>query len=291
MPDLDIIQQPMISVLMTAYNREKYIAEAIESVLNSTWQNFELIIVDDVSQDNTYEIAKKYAQNDKRIRVYKNSTNLGDYPNRNAAASYAQGKYIKYLDADDKLYPYGLEIMVKSMEQYPNAQWGLMSIPQDDDRQFPLLLKPVEIYRRHYFNTNRCVNYPHLFHKAPLSSIIKKDAFDKLGGFKHVRHYGDSDLWQRLAMYYPVLILQDGLVWWRGGDNSQESSKRKKKVHLPVLTFNNFIENLLHEDCPLSVEEKNAALKICRNRVDRLIMHHIKHGRMNVAYQLYKLKK
>lgn len=284
-------EQLLVSVLMTAYNREEYIAEAIESVLNSTWKNFELIIVDDVSQDNTYAIAKKYAEKDNRIRLYKNETNLGDYSNRNKAASYAKGKYIKYLDADDKLYPYGLEIMVKSMDENPDAQWGLMSIPQDDDRQFPLLLQPVEIYRRHYFNTNRSVNYQYIFHKAPLSAIIKKEVFDKAGGFKDVRHYGDSDLWQRLARYYPVLILQDGLVWWRGGDSSQESSKRKKKVHLPVITINNFIENLLHEDCPLSATEKEQAISICRKRADRFILHHIKHGRFSIAYQLYKLKK
>ncbi len=284
-------QQPLISVLMTAYNRGKYIAEAIESVQGSTWQNFELIIVDDVSQDDTYSIALQYAERDSRIRVYKNDTNLGDYPNRNMAASYATGKYLKYLDADDKLYPYGLEIMIRSMEDHPAAQWGLMSIPQDDDRQFPLLLQPVEIYRRHYFNSNRSVNYPHLFYKAPLSSIIKKEAFDEVGGFKDVRHYGDSDLWQRLAMHYPVLIMQDGLVWWRGGDSSQESSKRKKKLHLPIVTINNFIENILHKDCPLSDKEKKEAVAICRMRADRIILHHIKHGRLNVAYQLFKLKK
>ena len=70
-----------------------------------------MIIVDDVSQDDTYSVAMRYAEQDSRISVYKNDTNLGDYPNRNMAASYAKGKYLKYLDADDKLYPYGLEII------------------------------------------------------------------------------------------------------------------------------------------------------------------------------------
>lgn len=283
-------EQPLVSILMTAYNRGKYIAEAIESVLSSTWQDFELIIVDDVSQDDTYLIAMQYAEQDGRIRVYKNDVNLGDYPNRNMAATYATGKYLKYLDADDKLYPYGLEIMIRSMEDNPTAQWGLMSIPQDNDRQFPFLLQPVEIYRRHYFNNKRSVNYPHLFHKAPLSSIIKKKVFDEVGGFKNVRHYGDSDLWQRLAMYYPVLVMQDGLVWWRGGDSSQESSKRKKKLHLPIITINNFIENIRHKDCPLSDKEKEEAVAICCKRADKIILHHLKHGRLGIAYSLYKLK-
>ncbi|HEY9178964.1 MAG TPA: glycosyltransferase family 2 protein, partial [Flavipsychrobacter sp.] len=185
-------EQPLVSVLMTAYNRERYIAEAIESVLGSTYQNFELIVVDDVSKDNTLAIARTYAEKDKRITVYKNESNLGDYPNRNKAASYAKGKYIKYLDADDKLYPYGLEIMVGIMEQ-ASAQWGLMSIPQDDNRQFPIVLQPAEIYRRHYFNKDRSVNYPHIFYKAPLSAIIRKEAFDRVNGFNNVQHFGDSD--------------------------------------------------------------------------------------------------
>src|SRR4051812_47750099 len=92
---------PLVSVLMTSYNREKYIAQAIESVIASTYSNLELIIVDDCSKDSTVSIARSYAENDKRVKVYVNEKNLGDYPNRNKAASYATGKYLKYVDADD----------------------------------------------------------------------------------------------------------------------------------------------------------------------------------------------
>lgn len=284
-------EQPLVSVLMTVYNRENSIAESIQSVLDSTYSNFELIIVDDVSKDNSYGIALEYAKKDDRIRVFKNEKNLGDYPNRNQAASYARGKYLKYVDGDDKLYPYGLEIIVKNMEQYPEAGWGLMSIPQDNDRQFPILLQPVEIYRRHYFNTNPAVNYPHVFHKAPLSSIIKKEAFDKVNGFRSLQHYGDSDLWQRLAMFFPMLLMQDGMVWWRGGDVTQESSKRKKKPLLPAITNNNFIENVLNENCPLTPEEKQKAVAFYRARTHKLVLHHIKHLRFNIAYEMNKLNK
>ncbi len=77
--------QSLISILMTAYNREHYITEAIESVLASTYQNWELIIVDDGSKDDTVSIAKSYAAEDARIKVHVNEKNLGDYPNRNRA--------------------------------------------------------------------------------------------------------------------------------------------------------------------------------------------------------------
>src|SRR5690348_3619706 len=73
---------PIVSVLMTAYNREKYISQAIESVLRSSLTNFELIIVDDVSKDRTVEIARNYAAKDNRVLVFVNEKNLGDYGNR-----------------------------------------------------------------------------------------------------------------------------------------------------------------------------------------------------------------
>lgn len=281
----------MVSILMTAYNRGKFIAEAIESVLNSTYQHFELIIVDDVSTDDTYEIASSYAAKDDRISVYKNEKNLGDYPNRNQAASYAKGEYLKYLDADDKLYPFGLEIMIKNMAQFPDATWGLMSLVQDDDRQFPFVLQPHDIYKRHYFNTNPSVNTAQVFHKAPLSAIIKRSAFEAVGGFKPVRHYGDSDLWQRLAWKNPLVLMQDGLVWWRGGDGIQESSKRKSKPELPVITNNNFIENIVSEDCPLTLDEKKAAIAQCRRKIKITILLHAKRGDIGTALKLNKLFK
>src|SRR5579862_7767811 len=157
-------EQPFVSVLMTAYNREKYVAEAIESVLKSSYKNFELIIVDDRSSDNTLAVAKKYEQNDSRVRIYLNEKNLGDYPNRNQAASYAQGKYLKYVDADDYIYPWGLELMVRMMEQHPEAGWGLCSLPQVVERPYPFVLDSREAFLHHYGGLE-------IFNKAPLSAI------------------------------------------------------------------------------------------------------------------------
>jgi glycosyltransferase involved in cell wall biosynthesis len=82
---------PLVSVLMTAFNREEYIAEAIESVLGQTLADFELIISDDCSTDRTLEIANAFARRDGRIRVLRNASNLGDYPNRRCAAALARG--------------------------------------------------------------------------------------------------------------------------------------------------------------------------------------------------------
>ena len=232
-----MINTPLVSVLMTAYNREKYIAEAIESVMASTYQNWELIIVDDRSKDRTVEIAKKYEAKDKRIKVYINEKNLGDYPNRNKAASYAKGKYLKYVDADDMIYPNGLEIMVKYMEQFPEAALGL-SRPDNDLKPFPYILSPKESIKEHFEKS--------LFTNAPTSTIIKKEAFDNIDGFSGTQYIGDTELWLKIGSKYPVLIFMRGLTWWRGHEDQQIKQEAEKteplinRFNLALDTIKNF---------------------------------------------------
>src|SRR5580692_3062565 len=141
---------PLISVLMTSYNREKYIAESIKSVLASTYGDFELIIVDDCSTDRTVDIARSFANQDERVKVFVNDRNLGRFANRNLAAEYAKGTYLKYLDSDDLIYPSGLQTLADMMEGFPEAGYGLCSLEQDDDRIFPFILSPREAYERHF---------------------------------------------------------------------------------------------------------------------------------------------
>ncbi|MBS1974696.1 MAG: glycosyltransferase family 2 protein, partial [Bacteroidetes bacterium] len=211
---------PLVSILMTAYNREKYIAEAIESVLASTYAHFELIIVDDGSKDNTVAIARGYAEKDPRVRVFVNEKNLGDYPNRNKAAGYATGKYLKYVDADDAIYYWGLQAEVEMMERFPEAAYGLDDIFQDDNRIFPYMLHPAEAYDAYY---NRKMG---IFDKAPTSCIIKRDVFIEEKGFKPLRMVGDCEMWHRLSLKYLVLLMPSGIIWSRGHHDS-ESGKLK----------------------------------------------------------------
>ncbi|OJW97635.1 MAG: hypothetical protein BGO70_07555 [Bacteroidetes bacterium 43-93] len=229
---------------MTSYCREKYIANAIESVLASTYVNFELVIVDDGSTDKTVEIAQSYAAKDKRIKFFVNEKNLGDYPNRNRAASLASGKYLKYVDSDDYIYPHGLQVLVSMMEANPDAGWGLCSLIQDIRQPFPLLLSPKEAYEYNY-------DGPGLFHKAPLSSIIRKDVFDRVGGFSKIRMVGDFDMWHRLAQKNPVLLMPDGIVWYREHDEQEVNSRKKFAVTYSDIKF----KYLLSPDCPLERSE------------------------------------
>ena len=168
-----------VSILTTVYNREKYLAACIDSVLASGYQNWELIIVDDVSTDNSVSIARAYEKKDVRIKVYVNDKNLGDYPNRNKAASYAKGKYLKYLDADDLIYPRGLEVMVHTMEQFPEAALGISQkvvedVKVDDVVTSNIIVKEIDVGKRE----KKIKEY--LGRKYKYSDLTSKTKRDKL---------------------------------------------------------------------------------------------------------------
>jgi glycosyltransferase involved in cell wall biosynthesis len=231
---------------MTAYNREKYIGQAIESVLASSYTNFELIIVDDRSRDQTVEIAYSFAARDSRIKVYVNEANLGDYPNRNKAASYAQGKYLKYVDADDMLYDYGLDVMVRFTEMFPESGFGLGCYPSDD-RPFPYLLTPREIYLESFGKGNH-------FDRAPGSGFIKNEVFRAVGGFSGKRMIGDYEFWFKISRYYSMVKLPLDLYWNRLHPD-QESKTEYARKNYAMLRKEVLESALSHPECPLTSEE------------------------------------
>jgi glycosyltransferase involved in cell wall biosynthesis len=213
---------------MTAYNREKYIEEAIESVLASSYQNLELIVVDDCSKDRTVEIARTYAAKDDRVKVFVNETNLGDYPNRNRAASLAQGEYIKYVDSDDVMFPSCLKKMVAPMIQFPEAGYGICSVI---DTNTQICTSPRETYLEHFGSFGH-------FDRSPGGSIIKKSAFDKVGGFSGIRQVGDFEFWLKIGCYYPMVKVPFEVYWVRdheGQESRVNNNKEKLKMKLEVL--------------------------------------------------------
>lgn len=105
----------LVSIIMPAYNAEKYIADAIKSVLEQTYPYFELIIVDDASQDRTVEIVSSF--NDERIKLIRHKTNQGPGGARNTALEVAKGKWMTILDADDQYIPNRLEVLVRAARE------------------------------------------------------------------------------------------------------------------------------------------------------------------------------
>lgn len=117
-----------VSVLMPNYNCEKYLPEAIESILNQSFTDFEFIIVDDCSTDGSWEIIQEYAAKDTRIVAVKNDMNLWISWNRNKLLKLATAKYIVWQDSDDISLQYRIQKQYEYMESHPNvwiSWWGL----------------------------------------------------------------------------------------------------------------------------------------------------------------------
>jgi glycosyltransferase involved in cell wall biosynthesis len=112
-------KNPKLSVIMSVHNGEKYLREAIESILNQTFTDFKFIIINDGSTDNSLAIIRSY--DDKRIRILNNGTNIGLTKSLNKALKQAKGKYIARQDADDVSLPDRFEAQLKYFVQYPEV--------------------------------------------------------------------------------------------------------------------------------------------------------------------------
>lgn len=234
---------PIVSILMTAYNRERFIGEAIESVLLSDFPDFELIITDDKSEDSTLEIALSYAAIDPRIRVIENKQNLGDYPNRNHAAKYALGKYLKFVDSDDLLYKSGLKYCVSCMERFPESSWAII-FPNEIATEY--LLEPREAIFSHFFKEP--------FLKAgPGQTILNRTFFDNVG--KYPIKYGPAnDMYFNLkaASIANTLVMKDDFLFYRRHGNQQQSDQFSY-----LYNYNKYLKDALDElDLPLYLNEK-----------------------------------
>ena len=109
------VEQPLVSIIMPAYNAELHIAESIESVISQTYSNWELLITDDRSTDNTQQIINEYAIKDQRIRQFINEQNGGAGVARNNSIKQANGRFIAFLDADDLWLPEKLTKQISFM--------------------------------------------------------------------------------------------------------------------------------------------------------------------------------
>jgi len=242
---------PLISVLMTSFNRGQYIAEAIESVLASTYMNFELIIVDDCSSDNTLNIARSYEMVDKRIKVYQNPINLSQFGNRNKAASYAKGEFLKYVDSDDIIYPYTLRMMVDGMLQFPKSDLGFCLTTGTCKKPFPYQLDSREAYKQHFFEGAPIF-------VGPSGLIIKRKAFEAVDGFEEFGMPSDNHLTLKIAAQSPVVAMPRDLFWWR--QHVGQVFQQNKKNYYNILNNYNYVRDILINYSPLSKKENNKLL-------------------------------
>ena len=256
--------RPAVSVLVTVYNRKAYISACLDSILASTWQDFEVVVVDDGSTDGSVAVAESYAARHPRIRFFRNEKNLGDYPNRMRAAELAQGKYLKYVDADDLIYPHSLAIMVEAMEAYPEAALGLSHSLPEDELPYPWLLSPEKSWRKQFLGRG-CLSC------GPSGAILRRDAFFEVGGFRDWGVLNDIDLWCRMSARWPLVLLPPGLVWWRRHEGQEFTKGDAAMVYLEG-GYRLAMEALDSSECPLNRDERTTALARARQHQARKIL-------------------
>lgn len=197
---------PEVSVIIPTYNRAQSLSRAIQSVLNQTYQNFELIIVDDMSRDNTEEVIKNF--NDSRIKYFRHEVNLGGSAARNTGIKRSAGKYLAFLDSDDEWLERKLELQVNAMESRPSDAWGgvYCSFIYTDRKDG--LVEAVK-----YGNLKKDVLNQEANLCAGSTLLVSKSVIDDIGLFdeKFKRHQ-DLEFLVRFFRKYKVLVVREPLV-------------------------------------------------------------------------------
>ncbi len=221
--------QPLVSIIIPAYNAELYIAETINSIVFQTHSNWELIIVNDGSKDKTEGIIQSFLK-DKRIQ-YHYQENAGVSVARNNGYHFSSGKYVAFLDADDLWVPHRLKKMLEKFQQ--EASLGLVHsymqiINENSERQQEFhkgkeghLLESLLLW-------NGC-NIP-----APSSILVKREVLERVGGFdKDLSTAADQEFFFRVANSYKVGMCKEVLGLYRvHGNNMHQNVSNMEKDHI-----------------------------------------------------------
>ena len=242
------MREPLVSIVTTSFNRAHYLGSTIESVLAQDHADFEYVIIDDCSPDDSLGVARSY-EGDPRLRVIANATNLGDYGNRNKGLSLARGKYVKFVDCDDLLYPHCVGAMLEVAEAFPDAG-VVFSTRERPPWRYPVQLSPEQVYRLHFTAGG-------VLHQGALSSLLRRDAILAVGGFPDI-YTGDVACWLNLAREYPVALMGGGLFWWREHAGQLSETLRSVSVKWAIHQVEGVRLHwaaLGHRECPLPAAE------------------------------------
>jgi glycosyltransferase involved in cell wall biosynthesis len=218
--------KPLVTVIIPTYNRGWIVKEAIDSVLDQDFSDFELIVVDDGSDDNTREILGAYAN---AITVLHQS-NRGVSAARNRGIAQASGRLIAFLDSDDLWLPGKLSTQVKFFEENGSA---LINQTQEIWIRNGIRVNPKK--RHHKFSGMIFERSLALCLVSPSAVMLRKSLFDTVGVFdEHLPACEDYDLWLRISCRYPVHLIDFPLIIKRGGHDDQLSKAAgldKYRIH------------------------------------------------------------
>lgn len=191
--------QNKCSIIMPLYNGAKYIKKSLNSIMNQTYKNIEIIIIDDCSTDNSIEIVEKIKLENPNvdIKIFKNKTNQGLIKNRNKGASLAQGEYIMSFDYDDLLSPNHIEIMLNEFDDTTSfVHCGTILIDENDE----ILEKIDNHIEKEKWNKHFMVYASFFNFVSGAGAMISKKYIEKVGGWEEkYRNFGDWHLWIKLA--------------------------------------------------------------------------------------------
>ncbi len=221
------LNRPYVTVTIPMYNNALFIGETIKSVLAQTYTDFELLIYDDHSTDDSYDIAASMA--DPRIKLFRNSENLGPAGNWNRAISKVRGKYVKLVCGDDLLFPECLEKQVKVFDEPQNAGVSLVSSQRTiiDPAGKTLIKKvnfvdggrkePVDVIRKMVRMGTNIIG-------EPVCGLYPADLITKISGYSEVVPYTiDLDFWIQILKHGDLFVIDESLCAFRISDFSLSS--------------------------------------------------------------------
>jgi len=218
-------KHPLVSVVIPVYNGERYLDEAIKSILNQSYKNFELIIVDDFSKDKSFVIVKKYAEKDKRITAIKNEKNIGQSRTVRKGLGLAKGKYFCKLDNDDVADKDRLKIEVEFMEKNPEyvVVGSDINIVNEESKT---------VHYRKYPRTDEDIRKT-IFYKSPFafpSTCIRLAAMRKIKDYNNGLTFSEDYM-----LWYELLKLGKGANLKKPLLNYRISPHQAKSASLKVL--------------------------------------------------------
>jgi len=203
------MKNPTVSVIIPTYNRAHLIGRAIQSVLNQTFQDFEIIIIDDSSTDNTDDIIKEFQKKDERIKYIKHNKNKGGSAARNTGIKIAKGEYIAFLDSDDEWLPKKIEKQIKAMKILPFDIWGgiycgFYYIKNEKYRIVKAIKKGI--LKKELLNKELDIG-------SSSTILLTRDAINKIGLFdESFERHQDWEYLIRFFRYYKLYSLEEPLV-------------------------------------------------------------------------------
>jgi glycosyltransferase involved in cell wall biosynthesis/2-polyprenyl-3-methyl-5-hydroxy-6-metoxy-1,4-benzoquinol methylase len=231
---------PLVSVIIPTFNRDKFIGEAIQSILNQTYKNLEVIVVDDGSQDRTKEIVSSFQ--DGRV-LYFYQTNKGRSAARNLALKHAKGEYITFLDSDDSYHKDKIKKQVKFFERNKEFSVVYTSATCVDESGNCLNFKYKAndsgwIYSKVAYFASSPITLP--------TVMLRREVLSKIGSFDEALHrFEDTDMWRRIAKEYQIGAIKETTCLLRThGDNSLKN--QDPEIIMKNLEY--YINKVLSED-------------------------------------------